>query len=132
LKDEINRLKGEKGMPKIPPKIPEKLNDPLDPSTNKKKNWTKSAKKSRIKIDRTEYRRVDTNILPPNAEHKGYRTAVVQNIKFSTDNVEYKLERFYSSSENKLYEAELSEGIDGEFHTNSLIRLAQLIFQKTD
>jgi hypothetical protein len=45
LKDEINRLKGEKGKPKFLPKVPEKINDPLDPSTNKKKNWTKSAKK---------------------------------------------------------------------------------------
>jgi hypothetical protein len=118
LKDDINRLKGEKGKPKFPPKVPEKINDPLDPSTNKKKNWTKSAKKPRIKIDRTEYRRVDMNILPPDAKHNGYRTVVVQNIKFSTDNVEYKLERFYSLSENKLYEAELPEGIDGEFHTD--------------
>jgi uncharacterized small protein (DUF1192 family)/transposase-like protein len=118
LKDEINRLKGEKGKPKFPPKAPEKINDPLDSSTNKKKNWTKSAKKPKIKIDRTEYRRVDKKILPPDAKHNGYRTVVVQNIKFSTDNVEYKLERFYSSSENKLYEAELPEGIDGEFHTD--------------
>jgi len=31
------------------------------------------------------------------------------------DNVEYKLERFYSPSESKLYEAELPEGIHGEF-----------------
>ena len=53
--------------------------------------------------------------LPPDAEHKGYRSVIIQNIRFSTDNVEYKLERYYSPSEKKLYEAELPNGIDGEF-----------------
>ena len=39
LKDEINRLKGEKGRPKIPPNIP-----PRKTNNHKKKpqNWTKS------------------------------------------------------------------------------------------
>lgn len=115
LKDEINRLKGEKGKPKFPPKIAEKEDDPPSLKAERKKNWRKSAKKSRIKIDRMEYRRVNRKILPPDAENKGYRSVVVQNIKFTTDNVEYKLERFYSPSENKLYEAELPEGVHGEF-----------------
>jgi len=115
LKDEINRLKGEKGKRKYSSKVHKEDKDISTPSTEKKKRWRKSAKKPRIKIDRTEYIRVDRDILPPDAEHKGYRSVVVQNIKFTTDNVEYKLERFYSPSENKLYEAELPEGIHGEF-----------------
>ncbi|MDI6886362.1 MAG: transposase [archaeon] len=115
LKDEINRLKGEKGKPKFSSKTSEKEADVPNPKGEGKKNWRKSAKKSRVKIDRTEYRRVDRKILPPDSEHKGYRSVVVQNIKFTTDNVEYKLERFYSPSENKLYEAELPEDIHGEF-----------------
>jgi hypothetical protein len=40
---------------------------------------------------------------------------IVQNIKFTTDNVEYKLERFYSPGEGKLYEAELPDGVNGDF-----------------
>jgi len=47
---------------------------------------------------------------------------VVLNIKFTTDNVEYKLERFYSPSESKLYEAELPEGIHGEFGDRETIK----------
>jgi len=113
LKDEINHLKGEKGKPKIKPNLPRKENDV--PKEKKQKKWKKRSKKQRIKIDRTEIRRADPNILPPDAEHKGYRTVIVQNIKFETDNVEFKLERYYSPSQNKVYEAELPEDIDGEF-----------------
>jgi len=54
---------------------------------------------------------VDKGILPHDAEYKGYRSIVKQNIKFTTDNVEYQLERYYSSSERKLYEAELPEDV---------------------
>ena len=115
LKDEISRLKGEKGKPKSSPNARKESNDFSSPSTEKRKKWSKSAKKPRIKIDRTEYRRLDRKILPPDAKHKGYRSVVVQNIKFSTDNVEYKLERFYSPSEDKLYEAKLPEDVHGEF-----------------
>lgn len=119
LKDEINKLKGEKGKPNIPPNVPgreEKAQSP-DSGTNtqKKKKWKKGAKKSKIKVDRTEYRKVNKEILPPDAVHKGYRSVIAQNIKFTTDNVEYKLERYYSPSEGKLYEAELPEGVDGAF-----------------
>ncbi len=115
LENEINRLKGEKGKPDISPNVTEKENDAPITETEKKKNWNKSAKKPRIKIDRTVYRKVDEKGLPPDAEHKGFRSVVVQNIKFSTDNVEYQLERYYSPSEKKLYEAKLPEDIEGEF-----------------
>ena len=96
LKDEINRLKGEKGKRKCSSKVCKEDKDIPTPSTEQKKRWRKSAKKPGIKIGRTEYIRVDRDILPPDAEHKGYRSVVVLNIKFITDNVEYKLERFYS------------------------------------
>ena len=89
LKDEINRLKGEKGKPRFSPKIPEKKEIIESPRVEKKKNWSKAAKKPNIKIDRTDVRHVDRNILPPDAKHKGYRSVVVQNIQFTTDNVEY-------------------------------------------
>lgn len=117
LKDEINRLKGEKGKPKISPNVPEKEKDAQNQSTTEKKKWTKSAKKPRIKIDRTEFKYVDKSILPPDAEYKGYRTIIIQNIKFATDNVEYKLEYYYSKNEKKTYEAELPDDIKGEFGT---------------
>ncbi|MBK5190555.1 MAG: transposase [Methanosarcinales archaeon] len=113
LKDEINRLKGEKGKPNIPSNTP-----PRETNNHQKKpqNWTKRSKKPRIKIDRTEHIPVDKDTLPPDAEFKGYRSVIKQNIKFETDNVEYILERYYSPSENRVYEAELPEDVqDSEF-----------------
>lgn len=115
LKNEINRLKGEKGKPKFSPNVSEKEDETPSPNKENKKNWTKSEKKPRIKIDRTVHREVDKSTLPPDAENKGYKSVIVQNIKFSTDNVEYKLERYYSPGEKKLYEAKLPDGVDGEF-----------------
>lgn len=128
LKDEINRLKGEKGKPKFSPNVPEKEEDIQSPTVEKKKNWSKTAKKPSIKIDRTEVKYVDKSILPPDAEHKGYRTVIVQNIKFATDNVEYKLERYSSKSENKTYEAELPHDIKGEFGTELKAFIVYLYF----
>ncbi len=128
LKDEINRLKGEKGKPKFLPNVPKKKEDIQSPSVEKKKVWSKTAKKPSIKIDRTEVKYVDKDILPPDAEHKGYRTVVVQNIKFSTDNVVYQLERYYSASEKKTYEAELPDDISGEFGTELKAYIVYLYF----
>jgi len=128
LKDEINRLKGEKGKPKILPNVPQKENDTQNLSTTEKKKWTKSAKKPIIKIDRTEIKCVDKSILPPDAEYKGYRTIIIQNIKFATDNVEYKLEYYYSKSEKKTYEAELPDDIRGEFGTELKAFIVYLYF----
>ena len=108
LKDEINRLKGEKGRPRIPPNI----SDYQSKTPNEKsKKRHKDIKKSKIKIDRTEYVEIDRSLLPPDARHNGYRRVIRQNIKFKTDNVEYWLERYYSPSLKKTYEAELSESL---------------------
>jgi regulator of replication initiation timing len=105
LKDEINRLKGEKGRPRILPNI----SDYQSKTPNEKsKKRHKDIKKSKIKIDRTEYVEIDRSLLPPDARHNGYRRVIRQNIKFKTDNVEYWLERYYSPSLKKTYEAELS------------------------
>ena len=81
LKDEINRLKGEKGRPKILPDNPEyQANAPK----GKPKTWHKESKKPKIKIDRTEYIKIDKSNLPPDAKHNGYRRVIKQNIKFET------------------------------------------------
>lgn len=51
--DEIARLKGEKGKPKIAPKVPPR--DPRPSSTEKSKKWSKDSKNPKIKIDRVVY-----------------------------------------------------------------------------
>jgi hypothetical protein len=53
--------------------------------------------------------------LPYDACHKGYRSVVVQDIAINTDNIEFRLERYYSPSEAKTYEASLPEYVEGEF-----------------
>ena len=127
LKDEINRLKGEKGKTKTVPSSPKENN--AIPKGRDKSKWRKTAKKHRVKIDRIEHINVDKSILPPDAEYKGYRSVVKQNIKFTTDNVEYPLERYYSSSERKLYEAELPEDVrNSEFGSELKAFIAYLYF----
>lgn len=114
LKDEIQHLKGEKGKPSFKPNVPSHNDTP--PCFRKKtRKWKKQSKKSRVKIDRVEVLSVDPDVLPEDAEFKGYRSITVQNILFKTDNVEYTLERYYSPSEKKVYEAELPDEVDGEF-----------------
>jgi hypothetical protein len=116
LKDEINQLKGEKGKPKIPPNNQKYQSQaPKDKQTK----WHKDNKKSKTKIDRKEYIKIDRSNLPPDAKYTGYRRVVKQNIKFETDNVEYWLERYYSPSLKKTYEANLPESLQNtEFGSN--------------
>jgi hypothetical protein len=113
LKNEINNLKGEKGKPDI--KANNKKNNSLKLSSLEKKNkkHKKGSKKNKIKIDREEMVKVDKSSLPVDAEFKGYKTKVVQNIQIKTDNVLYKMECYYSKSENKTYYGKLPDYLKG-------------------
>jgi len=119
LRDELNLLKGEQTKPDIKSsrKNPsgdvssEKERKP--PKTTKKKK--SKAKKHKIKIDRVEVCKVDQNILPADAEFKGYQDVVVQEIIIKTDNVKYMKEIYYSPSQNKTYMGKLPPEIKGEF-----------------
>jgi hypothetical protein len=113
LKDEINRLKGQKGKPNIKPKSSIKKNDP-NKKLKPKKKWKKQSKLNRVKIDDTEVIKYEGS-LPYDAQYKGYRNVVVQDIVIKTNNIEFKLERYYSPSEGKAYEAPLPDYIRGEF-----------------
>ncbi len=116
LRDEINRLKGEKGKPDIKPNVPTKekreINFTPDP-TKESKIWEKKGKNADIKIDKVEFVSVDKTILPSDAVFKGYDNLIKQGIIFKTNNVLYKLECFYSASENKTYTAELPKALQG-------------------
>jgi len=113
LKDEINRLKGQEGKPDIKPKSSTENNKP-DKKRKRKKKWKKQSKLDKVKIDDSKTIKYE-GLLPDDAQHKGYRTVVVQDIMIKTNNIEFQLERFYSPSEGKTYEAPLPDYVDGEF-----------------
>src|SRR5712692_3451751 len=89
LRDEINRLKGEQGRPKV------QSNTPPPPHTDhsseqerrKPKAWSKRSKTAHIPIDRAQVLLVDPDRLPPDAQCKGYEEIVVQDVLLRTDNV---------------------------------------------
>ena len=113
LRDEINRLKGEKGRPDIKPKSSTKKSQSFKKQKHKKK-WKKRSKLDKIVIDKSKVVNYE-GMLPDDAQHKGYRSVVVQDIAIKTENIEFKLERYYSPSEAKTYEASLPDYIKGEF-----------------
>jgi hypothetical protein len=114
LRDEINRLKGEKGNPKFKPNKDtsagtQKNNSSLESGLKKKRR--KGSKRTKIKIDRTETIKLDKTNLPGDVEFKGYEEKVIQNIILRTDNVLYRLEKYYSPSLKKTYTAELDDSL---------------------
>ena len=140
LRDEVSRLKGEQGKPKIRPgkpkdgsqESPDSQRQNRDISSEKERRQgkrrsgsRKRKKKNRINIDRTEIRKVDKALLPPDAEFKGYAKSTVQDLRITTDNVLFRKEIYYSPSEGKTYTAEVPVGYEGEYgphiKTNALI-----------
>jgi len=81
--------------------------------TGEKSKWKKGTKRDKVKIDRTETVKMDTTGLPHDVEFKGYEERVIQNIIVQTDNVLYRLEKYYSPSQGKTYTAELPESLRG-------------------
>ncbi len=105
LRDEIAKLKGEKGKPKIPAnkETEKEENTPKE----KSKNWEKNSKNDKIKTDKEVNVEIPKNELPSDAIFKGYRNVPIQNLVIKSDNVLYKLARYYSPSQNKTYEAKI-------------------------
>ena len=113
LKDEINRLKGEKGRPKFKPNPPNPEPPKAGLETTPKKPWKKSSKIDKIEIDREETVRLDKTGLPDDLEFKGYEEKTIQNIIIQADNVLYRMERWYSPSTGMTYTAQLDESLQG-------------------
>jgi len=117
LRDEINRLKGEQGKPKFKGNTPpaKSRNYSSEGERRQKREWTKSSKMDDIPIDREEVVRVDPDVLPADAEFKGYEDVVVQDVIFRSDNILFRKEKYYSPSEGRTYLAELPAGYGGQY-----------------
>jgi len=132
LKDEINRMKGEKGKPKFTAKGKGTGEEgkPKMPNRELKEPWVKSSKKGKVRIDRVEIVKIDPGSLPSDAVFKGYEEKLVQNIFLKTDNVLYKLEKYYSSSEKKTYTAKPDESVRGtEFGPETKALVSSLYYE---
>lgn len=115
LRDEIMRLKGEKGKPNITGNKPPPTNISSDKERKKPEPREKSSKKESIKITRSATQRLDKSLLPSDAEFKGYEETVVQDIKISLDNVLFRREKYYSPSQQESFLAPLPAGYNGQF-----------------
>src|SRR2546430_6029345 len=115
LRDELTRLKGGQGRPKIRPG--KAAGGSTDYSSEQErraapKPWQKRGKQDRLRIDRTERVVVDPATLPPDAVFKGYERVVVQNLVLRPDTVAFELEIWYSASEQRSYRARRPAGYD--------------------
>jgi transposase IS66 family protein len=122
LRNEVNRLKGEQGKPDIRGQSKgggngNNTNHSSEKERQKRgkgKNTGKTTKK--VRIDRRITVDLDKTQLPDDAEFKGFEIRVIQDLKVITDNIEFKLETYYSSSLKKTFIAPLPiEYRNGEF-----------------
>ena len=116
VKDELARLKGGSGRPKLRPG--KSAGGSTDDSSAQERraaptSWQKRGKQERVRIDRTERVVVDPATLPADAEFKGYGRVVVQNLMLRTDTVAFELLAvWYSPSEQRSYRAPRPAGYD--------------------
>ena len=131
LKDEINRLKGEQPRPKPRPNSKGNGKDHSSEKERKERQSTKTKKKrtpkqDQIRADRTVVCKIDKSKLPQDAVNKGHTSVIIQDLKVSTDNVQFERETYYSPSLKKTFMADLPTGYDGEFGPG--IKLDVLVF----
>ena len=107
-KDEILRLKGEKGRPKIKPANTNKGLNPPPRKKHKKKN-----KKADLQIDEEVELDVDPKDLPKDAKKIGSRDIVIQEIEISRRNLKFVIRRYFSPLEGKVIEGVLPAGFKG-------------------
>jgi len=94
LKDEIARLKGQKGKPKIrPSKLEKAPNNQKDKdSSGKRPGSHKRSKTGELTIHETIP--IAPELIPPESTFKGYQPYTVQGIKITPYNIRYLLERW--------------------------------------
>jgi len=96
-------------MPQIRANVP--VRKPFT-SKPKSKGWSKGSKRDKVKVDRQVIVPVESP-LPSDAHFACYRKVVMQDVVLKTDNIEYLLERYYSPSLNKYFDAKLPTSVRG-------------------
>src|SRR5260370_24787646 len=122
LRDELNRLKGEQGKPKIRGNT--KASDlSSEHERRESKPRSQEGKRDRIKIDREEVVSVDRSQLPEDAVFKGYQDVVMQDLIVCTDHVLFHKEKYYAKSTGHTYVAALPAGYRGQLrpHVHALV-----------
>lgn len=118
LRDENNRLKGEKGKPDIKPNT---KNKDVSSERERKENntqWKKQSKKEQIQIDEEVPCPINKSRLPKDAIFKGYRKLISQDIDISRHNRVFILEDYYSPQKHKTYSSSLPKEYSGYFGGN--------------
>jgi hypothetical protein len=121
LRNEVNRLKGEQGKPDIRGQSKGGGGNNTNHSSEKErqkdaKGKNKGKSNKNIRIDRRIIINLDKTLLPEDAGFKGFETRIVQDLKIITDNIEFKLETYYSPSLKKTFIAPIpAEYKGGEF-----------------
>ena len=119
LRDEVNRLKGEKGKPKFRAKpVDHSSEDERKPKVPGKPDKKPRGNKNKLKITRKKICPVDPTLLTKDAIFKGYQRVVVQDLILSTETIEFRKEVYYSPSAGKNFTGTLPAGYKGSFGPN--------------
>src|SRR5271157_1332620 len=114
LRDENNRLKGEQGKPDIKPnKAATHLSS--EKERRESRPHHKASKQAQIRIDRVELLKGEHELLPQDAQFKGYEEVIVQDIDVRTENIKFRKEKYYSPGHKRTYLAQLPAGYAGQF-----------------
>ena len=114
LKDEIARLKGEKGRPNIKPSNLNK--DVSDGSSGKgQKTRGKPSKKKTHKLKIHHERVLEPEDLLEGSKFKGYKVYTVQDIEINLKNTRY-LRARYVTPDGQTVIGELAEGVSGSHY----------------
>ncbi len=111
LREEIARLKGLKGRPKIKPSGMEPSSEQPASETRKKKGRRKGAKTARLQIDED---RIIQAAMPAGSRFKGYEDYVVQDLVVRCHVVRYRRERWLTPVGRPVV-APLPAGVVGHF-----------------
>ncbi len=117
LRDEVNRLKGEQGKPKIKDNTPKppRENYSSEKERRKSKPRQKQAKKDKLEIHREQTLSVDPASLPADAEFKGYEDVVAQDVIFQANNICFHKEKYWAPSMGRTILAPMPLGYEGQF-----------------